>query len=351
MTEATTPSSVLPGADLTALAAWLHEHHAGAVEGDLTGTLVAGGKSNLTYIIRDGAGRELVLRRPPLGHVLATAHDMGRESRVIGALEGTAVPVPRIVATCADDGVLGAPFYVMTKASGVAYRTSEELDALGAERTGAIIERLMTVLADLHTLDPAAVGLGDFGRPDGFLERQVRRWRMQFDASRSRELPGEAALFEALAEHVPEQGPTGIVHGDYRLDNCLVDPDLEGDPLTAVLDWEMSTIGDPLTDLALLLVYSDLGRDPSWSSAVTTAPQAAGYPSNEQLTERYASVSDRDLSHLPWYVALANYKLAGVMEGIHYRFVQGHTVGAGFDDAGSGVEMLLSKGLTALGRR
>ncbi|MCA1782883.1 MAG: phosphotransferase family protein [Dermatophilaceae bacterium] len=349
MSEETTPQPDLPGADLPTLASWLHEHHAGAIEGDLTGTLVAGGKSNLTYIIRDGAGQELVLRRPPLGHVLATAHDMGRESRVISALEGSAVPVPLIIATCADDSVLGAPFYVMTKASGLAYRTTEELDELGAERTEAIIEQLMTVLADLHSIDPGSVGLGDFGRPDGFLERQVRRWRMQFDASRSRDLPGETALFEALAKEVPEQGPTGIVHGDYRLDNCLVDPTLEGDPITAVLDWEMSTIGDPLTDLALLLVYSDLGRDPNWSSAVTTAPQAGGYPSNDQLIERYASVSERDLTHLPWYVALANYKLAGVMEGIHYRFVQGQTVGEGFDDAGSGVEMLLANGLAALG--
>ncbi|KAB7743481.1 phosphotransferase [Nostocoides sp. F2B08] len=340
----------LPGADLGALATWLREQHPGVVEGDLHGTLVPGGKSNLTYIVSDGAGREVVLRRPPLGHVLATAHDMGRESRVMSALAGSAVPVPQVLAVCADESVLGAPFYVMSKATGAAYRTKEELDELGTERTAAIIERLMTVLADLHSIDPEDVALGDFGRPEGFLARQVQRWRKQFDASRSRDLPGEIALFEALAEHVPDQGPTGIVHGDYRLDNCLVDVTLPGDPLTAVLDWEMSTIGDPLTDLALLLVYSDLGRDPAWSAAVTTAPLAAGYPSNEQLIERYASVSDRDLSHLSWYIALANYKLAGVMEGIHYRFVQGKTVGAGFEHAGGGVYMLLENGLAALRR-
>ena len=338
----------LPGADLGALTTWLHAHHPGVVEGDLEGTLVPGGKSNLTYIVSDSSGREVVLRRPPLGHVLATAHDMGRESRVMSALSGSAVPVPQVLAVCADDSVLGAPFYVMSRATGAAYRTREELDDLGTERTAAIIERLMTVLADLHSIDPADVGLGDFGRPEGFLARQVQRWRKQFDASRSRDLPGEAALFEALAENVPDQGPTGIVHGDYRLDNCLVDVSLPGDPLTAVLDWEMSTIGDPLTDLALLLVYSDLGRDPAWSTAVTTAPLASGYPSNEQLIERYASVSDRDLTHLSWYVALANYKLAGVMEGIHYRFVQGKTVGAGFEHAGGGVHMLLENGLAAL---
>lgn len=338
----------LPGADLPALASWLHEQHPGAIEGDLSGELIAGGKSNLTYIITDGAGQELILRRPPLGHVLATAHDMGRESRVMSALAGSAVPVPRIIATCADDSVLGAPFYVMTRATGVAYRTKEELNTLGAERTGAIIESMMTVLADLHSIDPASVGLDDFGRAEGFLARQVARWRAQFEASRSRDLSGENALFEALAANVPEQGPTGIVHGDYRLDNLLVDVSLPGDPITAVLDWEMSTIGDPLTDLALLLVYSDLGRTPEFGEAVTTAPQAAGYPSNEQLIARYASASDRDLSHLGWYIALANYKLAGVMEGIHYRFVQGKTVGAGFDTAGDGVTMMLENGLAAL---
>jgi aminoglycoside phosphotransferase (APT) family kinase protein len=340
----------LPGADLPALSAWLHEHHPGIIEGQLTGTLVAGGKSNLTYVVTDATGHDLVLRRPPLGHVLATAHDMGRESRVIAALADSAVPVPRVVAACADERVLGAPFYVMTRATGLAYRTREELDELGAERTAAIIESMMTILADLHAIDPGSVGLGDFGRPDGFLDRQVRRWRMQFDASRSRDLPGETALFEALAERIPDQGPTGIVHGDYRLDNCLVDATRPGDPITAVLDWEMSTIGDPLTDLALLLVYSGLGRDPSWSAAVTTAPQAAGYPTDDELVGRYASVSDRDLAHLPWYIALANYKLAGVMEGIHYRFVQGKTVGSGFEHAGAGVDMLLRNGLAALGR-
>ena len=338
----------LPGADLGALATWLHEHHGGLLEGELTGALVAGGKSNLTYVVADTRGREVVLRRPPLGHVLATAHDMGRESRVMSALAGSPVPVPQVLAVCADPDVLGAPFYVMSKADGTAYRTREELDALGARRTAAIIEQLMTVLADLHTIDPEDVGLGDFGRPEGFLTRQVRRWRAQFEASRSRDLPGEEALFTALAAEVPPQGPTGIVHGDYRLDNCLVDASRPGDPITAVLDWEMSTIGDPLTDLALLLVYSDLGRNPDWSAAVTTAPSAAGYPSNAELVERYATVSDRDLTHLSWYIALANYKLAGVMEGIHYRYVQGKTVGAGFEHAGEGVHLLLDNGLEAL---
>lgn len=340
--------SELPGADLPALAAWLHEHHPGAIDGELSGELVAGGKSNLTYIVTDSAGQQLVLRRPPLGHVLATAHDMGRESRVISALAGSAVPVPRVVAACADDSVLGAPFYVMTKASGYAYRTKEELEVLGAARTEAIVESMMTVLADLHSIDPGSVGLGDFGRADGFIARQVTRWRKQFEASRSRDLPDETRLFEALSASVPEQGPPGIVHGDYRLDNLLVDPTLPGDPITAVLDWEMSTIGDPLTDLALLLVYSDIGRGSQFGGGVTTAAQAPGYPSNDQLIARYASVSDRDLSHLGWYIALANYKLAGVTEGIHYRFVQGKTVGAGFEHVGAGVQSLLASGLAAL---
>lgn len=348
MTETTTLQSELPGADLGALARWLHEQHPGLITGQLVGFLVPGGKSNLTYIVTDEVGQELVLRRPPLGHVLATAHDMGREARVMAALEGSAVPVPRVLARSSEDDVLGAPFYLMTRAHGIAYRTKEELEELGEARTASIIDSMMTVLADLHSIDPDTVGLGDFGRAEGFLARQVKRWRMQFESSRSRELPSEAVLFEALSQEVPEQGPAGIVHGDYRLDNLLVDSSVEGDPITAVLDWEMSTIGDPLTDLALLLVYSDLGRHPSWGKAVTTAPQASGYPSNEQLVERYAATSGRDLTHLGWYVALANYKLAGVMEGIHYRFVQGKTVGSGFAHAGEGVEMLLQNGIAAL---
>lgn len=340
--------SRLPGADLTDLGRWLHAEHAGLIEGDLTGTLIAGGKSNLTYIVTDAAGREFVLRRPPLGHVLATAHDMSREARVMRALAGSVVPVPGVLAECTDDSVLGAPFYLMTKASGTAYRTKGELGELGADRTKAVIDAMMTVLAGLHSVDPADVGLADFGRAEGFLARQVKRWRTQFEASRSRDLPGETALFEALSAEIPEQGAPGIVHGDYRLDNLLVDSSVEGDPITAVLDWEMSTIGDPLTDLALLLVYSDLGRHPAWGDSVATAPQAPGYPTNAQLIDRYASASDRDLTHLGWYVGLANYKLAGVMEGIHYRYVKGQTVGAGFEDAGAGVEMMLANGLAAL---
>lgn len=348
MSKTPAKQAELPGADLDALSHWLHEHHPDLIDGRLTGFLIPGGKSNLTYIVTDEAGQDLVLRRPPLGHVLATAHDMSREARVISALEGSRVPVPTVLVESADEGVLGAPFYVMTRALGSALRTKEELEELGADRTAAIIESMMSVLADLHAIDPESVGLSDFGRADGFLLRQVNRWRKQFEASRSRELPTETTLFEALSRQVPEQGPAGIVHGDYRLDNLLVDSSVPGDPITAVLDWEMSTIGDPLTDLALLLVYSDLGRHPAWGQAVTTAPQASGYPSNEQLIERYGASSDRDLSHLGWYVALANYKLAGVMEGIHYRFVHGKTVGPGFGDAGGGVEMLLSNGLAAL---
>ena len=346
MTEETTRRSDLPGADLPALAAWLHEHHPGAIEGDLTGTLVAGGKSNLTYIISDGAGEQLVLRRPPLGHVLATAHDMGRESRVIGALAGSAVPVPRIVATCADDSVLGAPFYVMTKASGVAYRTREELDELGAERTEAIMEQLMTVLADLHSIDPESVGLGDFGRPDGFLERQVRRWRMQFDASRSRDLPGESALFEALAEHVPEQGPTGIVHGDYRLDNCLLDP-AEPGRIKAVLDWEMSTLGDPLTDIGMMFVYwPQAGEDrASTQSALTTLP---GFPTRLEAAERYAQRTGVDLADLNWYVGFAFFKFAAIIAGIVARSAAGAMAGKNTSGYAERIDPVVELGRAAL---
>ena len=201
-------TSELPGADLPALSAWLDEHHPGLLEGELTGFLIPGGKSNLTYILTDARGHEVVLRRPPLGHVLATAHDMSREARVMRALAGTAVPVPEVLAENDTDEVLGAPFYLMTKAEGTALRTKEELVELGAERSAAIVEAMMTVLADLHSIDPASVGLADFGRADGFLARQVARWRKQFEASRSRDLPRETAVRGALAER-PGAGCAG----------------------------------------------------------------------------------------------------------------------------------------------
>ncbi|MEU6643052.1 phosphotransferase family protein [Saccharomonospora sp. NPDC046836] len=331
-----------PGLDLTRLRAYLDRERPGLVRGPLTAELVEGGRSNLTYLVTDGAKR-WVVRRPPLGHVLPTAHDMAREHRVISALGPTSVPVPPTLLLCQDDTVLGAPFYVMDFVAGTPYRTKEQLAPLGPERTHSIANALVDTLVDLHSVDPSQVGLADFGRPDGFLERQLRRWKKQLDASRSRDLPGIESLHERLAAHIPDSPAPAIVHGDYRLDNVLVSAH---DRITAVLDWEMSTLGDPLTDLALLVAYTE--RRKLDLSFVTNVSGAPGYPGSDEVIARYAERSGRDVSALNWYIGFAFFKLAAILEGIYYRFSQGKTVGEGFAKIGAGVAPLVAHGNATL---
>jgi aminoglycoside phosphotransferase (APT) family kinase protein len=339
--------SDIPGLDLERFAGWFARacpgEMGGPLSGALSGRLLAGGKSNLTYEVSDGT-RSWVVRRPPLGHVLATAHDMRREYQVISALRGTGVPVAAVYALCEDPGVLGAPFYVMSLVDGIAYRTAEQMAATGAERTRAIAERLIGTLADLHSVDYRAVGLESFGRPEGFLARQVRRWKKQLDASRSRELPGIDELHDRLATSQPDDGPPTIVHGDYRLDNVLVGAD---DQIAAVVDWEMATIADPLTDVGLLLVYQRLGE----LGGGQLASRAAGYPSEAQVLAQYADRSGRDLSDLSFHIGLASFKLAVIMEGIHYRYIHGQTVGEGFGEDDTLGERLITLGLSTLKER
>lgn len=333
----------LPGLDLERLTTWLDEARPGLRSGPLSAELIPGGRSNLTYRVGDGAHR-WVVRRPPLGHVLATAHDMTREHRIISALRPTPVPVPEVVGLCEDTDVLGAPFYVMEEVPGTPYRHAHELEKLGPGRTAQIALRMVDVLATLHTVDQDSVGLSDFGRPEGYLERQVRRWKKQLDSSRSRELAGIDELHAALAAEPPETSEPTIVHGDYRLDNVLVD---EHDQVTAVLDWEMATLGDPLADVALLAVYQR-NTVPGVANVVGSAALAPGWPTEAELLERYALTSGRDLGHLDFHIALAAFKLAVILEGIHFRFVQGQTVGEGFDQIGQLVEPLVHLGLDAL---
>jgi aminoglycoside phosphotransferase (APT) family kinase protein len=331
------------GLDLAALRRWLDGAAPGLLTAPLAGELIAGGKSNLTYRVSDGT-RSVVVRRPPLGHVLATAHDMGREYRVISALRETPVPVPEAYAWCADDAVVGAPFYVMSLVEGVPYRTADELEALGDNRTREIGEHLVDTLADLHAVDVEAVGLSGFGRPEGFLGRQVRRWGQQLDASRNRDVAGIDELREGLAAAIPPDAPGTVVHGDYRLDNVLVTP---ADRIGAVVDWEMATLGDPLTDVALLLTYQRIAAF-GVAAGVSTAPRAAGYPTRAETVQRYAQRTGRDLGHLGFHEALACFKLAVILEGIHYRHVHGQTVGDGFGGIGAMVEPLVSLGLESL---
>ncbi len=333
------------GLDLTALAGYLAAHRPELATGQLSATLVPGGRSNLTYIVHSG-DLAYVLRRPPLGHVLATAHDMSREYRVISALADTAVPVPRALLLCPDADVLGAPFYLMSRVPGMVYRSRAQTDGLTGERRAGLAYAMIDTLADLHAVDPDAVGLADFGHPDGYLARQVRRWAQQLDRSRSRALPGIDELRDRLAAAVPGSGPARIVHGDYRLDNLLVDPGTGA--VTAVLDWEMATLGDPLADLGLLLTYWEvLGAAGGNPVADGLGPQA-GFPDGAALIARYAARSGTAIPNLSWYTALGCYKLAVICEGIHYRYTLGLTVGDGFDRLGAMVAPLVAGGLTTL---
>ncbi|MFJ6485098.1 MULTISPECIES: phosphotransferase family protein [unclassified Streptomyces] len=337
------------GLDLERLRGHLDRVRPGLVTGTLRGRLIEGGRSNLTYEITDGSAR-WVVRRPPLGHVLATAHDMRREHRVIEALHGTAVPVPEPLLLCEDEAVLGAPFYVMEFVDGVPYRTAEQLAAIGPERTRRAVLGLVDTLVDLHAVDPEAVGLADFGRPEGFLDRQLRRWGKQLAASRGRELAGIDELHGALGRTLPDSPAPTVVHGDFRLDNVLIGGSPSGpDTVRAVLDWEMSTLGDPLTDLGLLVMYSsDLGLT---GSPVSTTSGAPGHPTPAELVERYAARSGRDTGAIAWYTAFAWFKLAVILEGIHYRYTLGQTVGAGFDRIGELVPVFIEHGLTTLQNR
>ncbi|MCY7394756.1 MAG: phosphotransferase family protein [Nocardioides sp.] len=343
-------SQGVPGLDLDVFARWFDAQRPGEGAGDLRARVIAGGKSNLTYEVTDGTSWWIV-RRPPLGHVQATAHDMNREYTAMTALADTDVPVPLTFAHCSDTAVLGAEFYVMQHVRGTPYRTKEQLGAIGPERADAVAAEMIDVLARLHAVDPAAVGLADFGRPAGFLARQVKRWGRQLDGSRSRDLPDADLLLARLGESVPaSDGGDGsgatIVHGDYRLDNLLVVAE-ESPAVKAVVDWEMATLGDPLTDVALLLVYDRLATI-SGGDAVADASAAPGYPSRDVQLERYAAASGRDLGEMGFHIGLAHLKLAVICEGIHFRFTQGQTVGDGFDSIGQAVEPMLAAGLAAM---
>lgn len=331
-----------PGLDPEKLRGRLDRERPGLVGGPLSARLIEGGRSNLTYLVTDGA-HDWVVRRPPLGHVLATAHDMKREFRVISALHPTAVPVPEPLLLCEDLDVLGAPFYVMEYVTGTPYRTAEQLAPLGPGRTRAAVLGLVDTLVELHAVDPAAVGLADFGRPEGFLDRQLRRWGRQLEASRNRDLAGVDELHAALGRALPHSPAPTVVHGDYRLDNVLIGDD---DRIEAVLDWEMSTLGDPLTDLGLLVMYSAPLDIPG--SPISTTASAAGHPGPAELIERYAAGSGRDTSGIAWYTAFAWFKLAVILEGIHYRYTLGQTVGGGFERIGDLVPVFIEHGLTTL---
>jgi aminoglycoside phosphotransferase (APT) family kinase protein len=333
----------VPGVeDPVGLAKWMAG--AGLAElGELRGVqLIAGGRSNLTYRLDLDAG-QIVLRRPPLGHVLPTAHDMSREYRVLSALSGTAVPVPQPLANCQDADVIGAPFYLMRYVDGLVLRSMQDGEILSPGQAGELSELLASMMATIHGIDYAAVGLGDFGRPEGYLARQLARWQRQWELSNTREMPGYAELVSRLSAGLPQSAEGTLVHGDFRLDNTLVRLTSPAS-IAAVVDWEMSTLGDPLADLGLTLSYwADAGEafpDINVGATITGLP---GFYSRQQFAARYAELTGRDVSEVGYYIAFGYFKLAVVLEGIHARYLLHQTVGEGFEREGPAVPVLIAR--------
>ena len=324
-------ASVPDGIDRGGVEAWFEANVEG-VELPLAFERISGGRSNLTYGVADAGGNRWALRRPPLGKRLGSAHDMSREHRVISGLQGTPVPVPPVAGFCEDETVNGAPFYVMGFVDGPILRSQREaVDAFGKEERGAIGERVVDTLVAIHDVDPDEVGLGELGRKEDYVARQLRRWHGQWEKSKTRELELVDDVHARLAARIPEQGPATIVHGDYRLDNMILDA--ETGEVAAVVDWELCTLGDPLADVGLLMVYwSEPGDEliPLFDPP-TTAP---GFPSRAELRDRYAERCGRDLSQLDFFVALGYWKLAIILEGVLARYMAGQYGKEGSADEG-----------------
>ena len=339
------PDGAVPGADAAIVGPWLAQRLDDPRWKECTLSPIGAGRSNLTYRVASPAGA-VVLRRPPVGEVAATAHDMGRERRVITGLASTAVPVPKVLAWSEEGPPVDAPCFVMELVDGVVPLGDLPAGWAGTEaERGRAGQALVDVLVALHGVDPESVGLGDFGRPEGFMARQVRRWGKQWDAARESggaADPATAAaltgLAETLAASVPQTQRHTIVHGDYRIDNCLFDARDPG-RILAVLDWELSTLGDPLADLGLLLIYWHEADDaPIWRGAqhLSSPTRLPGFPTRAQVAQAYADGSGLDLTPLNWYVAFGAFKLAVVLAGILARVHTGMvpaSMAEGLDDA------------------
>jgi aminoglycoside phosphotransferase (APT) family kinase protein len=283
--------------------------------------LVAGGRSNLTFRVVDGAGTTFVLRRPPLGNTLQSAHDMGREHRILSALVASDVPVPRTLGYCDDPAVNGASFYVMEYVGGPILRTPAVVERhFSAAQRRTVAFSLIDVLADLHAVDPDEVGLGSLGRKEDYIERQLRRWQQQWSEAKTREVPAIDEVHRWLADNVPAQQRPGIVHGDYRIDNVVYG--LDGG-VRAVLDWELCTLGDPLADLGMLLVsWVEEGEDGEHMLG-RTPTSLRGFPCRGDIVARYAERTGFDVSLIHFYEAFGYWKLACIGEGVYSRYKAG----------------------------
>ncbi len=320
----------LPGYDTPAVERWIADHVT-AIKPPLKWTRLEGGHSNLTFLIEDGDGRKAVIRRPPLGELLPKAHDMAREWSLISALGPTAVPVPGAYGFCDDKSVTGALFYVMGHIDGhPLYNSDDTARWVPQQHRTKLAHSFIDVLADLHSIDPAAVGLGDLGKTDSYIGRQLKTWYRSWMASiegAQYDDPRAHELQQYFLDHLPEQGPARIVHGDYGVHNCLVGADCT---IAAVVDWEISTLGDPLADLAYAL-----NQWPDPTDALPPRPEAAtsppGFPSRTSLAARYATRTGRDLSHLDYYVGFNRWKSAAIVHGVYARYLEGKKSTEGID--------------------
>jgi aminoglycoside phosphotransferase (APT) family kinase protein len=308
------------------------------VELPLSFDRISGGRSNMTFGVRDSAGHAWALRRPPLGKRLGSAHDMGREFLAISALQKTPVPVPPVIGLCEDEDVNGAPFYVMGFVEGPILRSAEEAKQFDEAERRTIGDRVVDTLVAIHEVDPDSVGLGELGRREAYVERQLKRWQGQWEKSKTRELRVVDEVHDRLSSRVPEQGPATIVHGDYRLDNMILSPSGE---VAAVVDWELCTLGDPLADVGMLLVYwSEAGDD--FMPLFAPATIAPGFPKRGDVRERYAERSGRDLGQIDFFIALGYWKLAIILEGVYARYASGQygKTDEGFEEFARIVERL-----------
>ena len=318
MSEAVSDASgPVAGIDPEPVMAWMAERV--KLSPPLQFEIIAGGHSNLTYRVSDAAGRRWVLRRPPLAHLLAGAHDMVREHRLLSSLEPTVVPTPPVVGLCTDDEVNGADFYVTGFVDGTVLRSLDDAETLTPEARGELSRRMVEVLAAIHSTDLEATGLATLGRPEDYVARQIHVWRRQFNAMTSRDLPIIERVHDVLVASIPPQAEATLVHGDYRLDNCLSTTD--GD-LAAVLDWEISTLGDPVAELGFLLGYW-VEPDDGFNPLGHDATAAEGFWTRDQLAHSYAELTGRDISNIEWHFAFASWRLACILEGVHARYVGG----------------------------
>ena len=334
--------SDIEGINADNVTAWMLEHVEN-LETPLHFELIAGGHSNLTYSVRDASGTTLVLRRPPLGHVLESAHDMGREHKIISALVDSVVPVPRTIGLCSDNAVNDAPFYVMEYVVGPVLHDAQAAQHLSVDDKKALGLHVIDVLAGLHNIDPDEVGLGDLGRKEAYLQRQLKRWIKQWEASKTQEVAAMDETTRLLAEGMPEQVGASIAHGDYRLGNLIV-----GDRVLAVLDWELCTLGDPLADVGYLM---NSWIEPGEAPEDLTPTATGGFPSREVLCERYVAATGRDLGQINYYRAFSHWRLAAIGQGVYKRYLvgaMGENRGVDLDAQKEGVRLRAEAALALL---